>query len=69
MNGWRREETAERHCFRGCYTGLELEAMSQHLDQQQGVKPGVLWLLLSEKGGTALGEYKQVSSRDLSYKA
>lgn len=29
----------------------------------------MLWLLLSDKGGTALGEYKQMSSRHLSYKA
>lgn len=43
--------------------------MSQHLDQQQGVRSGLLWLLLSEKCGTALGEYKQMPSRHLSYKA
>lgn len=40
MNTWRCEETAESHCFRGCYPGLELEAVSQHLEQQQGVKLG-----------------------------
>lgn len=69
MSSWRREETAESHCFRGCHPGLELEAMSQLLDQQQDMKSGMLWLLLSEKGGTSLGEYKQLSSRDLPYKA
>lgn len=67
MKSWRREETAESGCFRGCYPALG--AVSQHLDQQQGVKSVMLWLLLSEKGGTALGEYKQMSSRHLSYKA
>lgn len=49
MKSWRREETAESGCFR-------LEAVSQHLDQQQGVKSGMPWLLLSGKGGTDLGE-------------
>lgn len=46
---------------------VTLGAVSQHR-LQQSLESGMLWLLLSEKGGTALGEYKQMSSRQLSYK-